>query len=487
MPETETTITARPPLVVDLDGTLTPTDTLVESVVRLLKQSFLNLFLLPLWLVQGRAALKQQVASRVTLSAAGLPYNAELLAYLRAEKQRGRKIFLATAAHESIAQGVAAHLGLFDGVLASKDGHNLKGSAKLQAIQQQIDGRFVYAGDHRADLPIWKGAQAAVLVGVARSVAEAIPASVPVEKEFQHAQAGLKIWLKALRVHQWAKNLLLFVPLLTAYSFLDATSVVKTVLAFFAFSFCASATYLMNDLWDLDNDRAHPRKRMRPFASAQIPILKGILGAFVSMCVGFALAAMVSKAFVLILALYVVLTTTYSWALKEYVLIDVLMLAVLYTLRIFAGAVAIHVSTSSWLLAFSVFVFLSLALVKRCSELVSLGEGGGKETRGRDYRVTDLVILWPMGMGAALSAVVVFGLFISAPETQAQYATPALLWFMALALVYWLSRLWIKTSRGEMHDDPIIYAFSDGGSRIVVVFMLVIMLVARFCALEVPR
>ena len=487
MPETETTLAAGPPLVVDLDGTLTPTDTLVESVVRLLKQSFLHLFLLPVWLLQGRAALKHQIASRVNLSAAGLPYNAELLAYLRAEKQRGRKIYLATAAHQSIAQGVATHLDLFDGVLSSDGNNNLKGSAKLQAIQQQIGSRFVYAGDHRADIPIWTGAQAAVLVGVSRSVVSAIPKSVPIEKEFQHGKAGLKTWLKALRVHQWAKNLLLFVPLLTAYSFLDVGSIFKTVLAFFAFSFCASATYLMNDLWDLDNDRAHARKRMRPFASGHISILKGVLGAFVAMCIGFALAATVSKAFVLILALYVVLTTTYSWMLKEYVLVDVLMLAMLYTLRIFAGAVAIHVSTSSWLLAFSVFVFLSLALVKRCSELVSLGEGGQTETRGRDYRVTDLVILWPMGMGAALSAVVVFGLFISAPETQAQYATPALLWFMALALVYWLSRLWIKTSRGEMHDDPIIYAFSDGGSRIVVVFMLAVMLIARFCALEVPQ
>lgn len=487
MPEIEKTIAAGHPLVVDLDGTLTPTDTLVESAVRLLKQSFLNIFLLPLWLLQGRAALKRQIASRVTLSAAGLPYNAELLAYLQAEKLRGRKIFLATAAHQSIARGVAEHLKLFDGVLSTDTGSNLKGSAKLQAIQQQIDSRFVYAGDSSADLPIWQSAQAAVLVGVSRSVAGAIGQGVPIEREFQHGKAGFKTWLKALRVHQWAKNLLLFVPLLTAYSFLDAGSVLKTVLAFFAFSFCASATYLMNDLWDLDNDRAHPRKRMRPFASGQISILKGIGGALLSMCAGFVLAAAVSKAFVLILALYVVLTTTYSWALKEYVLIDVLMLAVLYTLRIFAGAVAIGVSTSSWLLAFSVFVFLSLALVKRCSELVSLGEGSQKMTRGRDYRVTDLVILWPLGMGAALSAVVVFGLFISAHETQAQYATPVLLWLMALALIYWLSRLWIKTSRGEMHDDPIIYAFSDGGSRIVVVFMLAVMLVARFCVLEIPQ
>lgn len=487
MPELESPRAAASPLVVDLDGTLTPTDTLVESVVRLLKASFLRILLLPWWLLQGRAAFKRAVAARVNLGGASLPYNAELLAYLRAERQGGRRVYLATAAHGSIARNVADHLGLFDGVLATDDGVNLKGAAKLEAIRQQIGPSFVYAGDSRADIPVWNGAQAAILVGVSPAVAAAVDPKVPVERTFEHPRAGFKTWLKALRVHQWAKNLLLFVPLLTAYSFLDSGSVLKTVLAFFAFSFCASATYLMNDLWDLDNDRAHPRKRARPFASGQIPILKGVLGAGASMAVGFALAATVSWSFVLILALYVVLTTSYSWALKEYVLIDVLMLALLYTLRIFAGAVAIHVATSSWLLAFSVFVFLSLALVKRCSELVSLGESGQKMTRGRDYRVSDLVILWPMGMGAALSAVVVFGLFISAPETQAQYATPVLLWLVALALVYWLSRLWIKTSRGEMHDDPIIYAFSDGGSRIVVGLMIAAMLAARFCTLEIPR
>lgn len=487
MPALDSPGASAPPLVVDLDGTLTPTDTLVESVVRLLKQSFLHLLLLPVWLLQGRAAFKRQVASRVQLAGANLPYNAELLAYLQAARQAGRPVYLATAAHSSIAHNVATHLGLFDGVLATDDGANLKGAAKLDAIRAQIGPSFVYAGDSRADIPVWNGAKGAIFVGVSPAVAAAVDPNVTVERRFEHPRAGLKVWVKALRVYQWAKNLLLFVPLLTAYSFFDWGSVLKTVLAFFAFSFCASATYLMNDLWDLDNDRAHPRKRTRPFASGQIPILKGLLGAALSMALGFGLAATVSPSFVMILALYVVLTTSYSWALKEYVLIDVLMLALLYTLRIFAGAVAIHVATSSWLLAFSVFVFLSLALVKRCSELVSLGEGGHKMTRGRDYRVSDLVILWPMGMGAALSAVVVFGLFISSPETQAQYRTPVLLWLVALALIYWLSRLWIKTSRGEMHDDPIIYAFSDGGSRIVVALMIAAMIAARFWTLELPR
>lgn len=214
--------------------------------------------------------------------------------------------------------------------------------------------------------------------------------------------------------------------------------------AFLAFSFAASATYIVNDLWDLESDRAHPRKRLRPFASANIPILSGLVVAGVLLVLAFVLALVVSQNFFQMLLLYLVLTSAYSWIMKEYVLIDVIMLSILYTLRILAGSVAIGIATSSWLLAFSAMIFLSLALVKRCSELVSLSQIGKESTRGRDYRVSDLVVLWPLGVGAALSAIVVFGLFISAPETQARYSTPNMLWLVALGLIYWLARLWIK-------------------------------------------
>lgn len=254
--------------------------------------------------------------------------------------------------------------------------------------------------------------------------------------------------------------------------------------AFLSFSFAASATYVVNDLWDLENDRAHPRKRHRPFASGRLPILRGLALAGCMLVVALVMAFAVSKGFLLMLLLYLMLTSSYSWALKEYVLIDVLMLSLLYTLRILAGSVAIGITTSSWLLAFSVFMFLSLALVKRCAELVSLDQHGVAGTRGRDYRVSDLVVLWPLGVGAALSAVVVFGLFISAPDTQARYVTPHMLWLVAIGLIYWLARLWIKTSRGEMHDDPVIYAIKDKGSRITVFAMVIATFGAHFLSLE---
>jgi 4-hydroxybenzoate polyprenyltransferase len=472
---------ANHPLVVDLDGTLTPTDTLAESGLKLIRRSPASLLRMPFWLLSGRAGFKRAIAARGGVAAASLPYHQPLLDYLRAEKARGRRIVLATAAHSSIADEVAGHLGLFDQVLATGAGDNLKGAAKLSMIRREVGADFVYAGDSRADLPVWQGARGAILVGASARIRGIVRGgAVPVEREFERHSRSLTVWLRALRAHQWLKNLLLFVPLFAAFSFHDLAKLAHLALAFVSFSLAASATYVVNDLWDLESDRAHPRKKLRPFASAQLPIVQGLLVAGTALAAALALAALVSPGFLLVLLLYLALTSAYSWVLKEYMLVDVLMLSLLYTLRIQAGAVATGITASSWLLAFSVFVFLSLALIKRCSELVLLRQDGRTATRGRDYRVDDLEVLWPLGVGAALSAVVVLGLFISAPETQARYRTPDLLWLAAFGMIYWLGRLWIKTSRGEMHDDPVVYAVRDGGSRAAILAIVALALAARF-------
>ena len=473
------------PLVVDLDGTLTSTDTLIESLVQLIRQSPLSLLRLPFWLLKGRSGFKEAIARCVRLDAQMLPYRASLLAYLHEEKSKGRQIVLATAAHVSIAQEVSQHLGIFDLVLATEMQHNLKGEAKLRAIQHSVGESFVYAGDSQADLPIWKQAKAAVLVGVGRRTADQVRGTVPIEREFPKDDAGLAVWLRALRMHQWLKNLLLFVPLLTTFAFMDVDKLASLGLAFVAFSLAASATYVGNDLWDLTNDRAHPRKRLRPFASGALPILQGVGVAGIALVVALGLAYAVSVGFFWMLVLYLVLTSFYTWVIKGYVLMDVLMLSLLYTVRILAGSVAIGAVTSSWLLAFSAFIFLSLALVKRCAELVSLQGAGAAATRGRDYRVGDLVVLWPLGVGAALCSVVVFGLFISTPDAQVRYASPQLLWLVAIGLVYWMARLWIKTARGEMHDDPIVYALKDCGSRLTVLAMVAVVMLAHFWTLDI--
>lgn len=471
------------PLIVDLDGTLIAGDTLLESIVQLARAFPLSLLALPFWLLKGRAGFKDEIARRCRLDTTALPYRSEVLQHLREQKERGRKVLLTTAAHQSIADAVASHVGIFDQAIGTRAGVNLKGSTKLEAIRAAVGNDFVYAGDSRADLPIWRSARAAILVAASGRVRAAVRETTPVEHEFNGRAATWSDWRRALRVHQWVKNVLLFVPMLTSFSFIGLADLARMLAAFIAFSLCASATYILNDLWDLQNDRAHPRKRHRPFASGAIPIIAGArMSAFLMLC-GFALAWTASPAFTALLALYVVLTTTYSWALKEYVLLDVLMLAVLYTLRILAGAVALGVAVSSWLLVFSIFTFFSLALVKRCSELQSLAANGVLGTRGRDYRASDLIVLWPLGAGASLCAVVVFGLFISAPETQARYGTPFLLWLDALGLIYWTSRLWIKTARGEMDDDPVVYALKDRGSRTVLLSMGAVTIAARLLSL----
>lgn len=468
------------PLVVDLDGTLTPTDTLLESVVRAVKAKPLEAIGILLSLFHGRAAFKARVAASAPFGATDLPYCEKLLEYLREERRRGRRIILATAADMRIANSVAEHLGIFDGVLASDGFRNLKGVEKLEAIRSAVGEKFVYAGDSAADRPIWNAAQAAILVGASPAVARDVRYRIPVEQEFDNRVRGVRPWLRAIRMHQWVKNLLVFVPLFTSFAFLEVEKVAVAGLAFLAFCLAASANYLINDIADLDSDRAHPRKRSRPLPLGHISVASALVVALGLFVVAFALASTISVRVVAILACYLLLTFAYTWTLKRYVLIDVLLLAVLYTLRIIAGSLAIDAILSSWLLAFSVFVFLSLALVKRCAELVALREAGQTATRGRDYRVDDLFVLWPLGIGAGLCSVVIFGLFISTVETQARYSSPQLLWLAGIGLIYWLARLWIKTGRGEMHNDPIVFAFRDFGSRVTIFAMVCATLAAHF-------
>lgn len=466
--------------MVDLDGTLTPVDTLAESVVGLIRQRPWMLFAVLWWLLAGRSSFKRRVASSFRLDVGSLPWRQELLDWLRAEKQAGRPIYLATAAHRQIADDVAQQLALFDGVLSTQDEVNLKGRHKLQAIRQQIAPDFVYAGDSSADLDIWREARAAVLVGASAGVTRRARELTAVEREFPAAAPSLKTWLRAIRVHQWVKNLLILVPAFTSFSLLNLAMGWQLLLAFLSFSVAASATYVLNDLWDLKSDRQHARKRLRPFASAQIKLVDAVAAVLGLFLVAFALASQVSLGFVLVLLGYVVLTTAYSWTLKSYVLIDVLMLAMLYTYRILAGSVATQISVSRWLLAFSVFLFLGLALVKRCAELVSLRDGGRESAQGRDYQTHDLAVLWPLGVGSSLCAIVVLGLYIGSPEAMAIYGGSQVLWLDCVVMIYWSGRMWIKTGRGEMHDDPIVFAFKDRGTRYATAALVLIPVLAHY-------
>ncbi len=474
------------PLVVDLDGTLTYVDTLAELSVRLIKSAPLSVFLFPWYLLKGKAAFKEFVCTRQTFDPRTIPYREDLLGYIRAQRRNGRRTILATAAHKSIAQAVAAHLKLFDQILASDHLTNLKGKAKLAAIRCEVGQKFSYAGDSAADLPIWRAATTAVLVNCAARVTRAINGVVVIERTFagKSPLERLIAWASMLRLHQWVKNLLIFVPLVTSFQFLNLSKVAVLVQGFLAFSLVASATYVANDIWDLQSDRAHPRKRHRPIARGSISIVSGAISVLALLLAGMALAWFDSRPFAWVLVGYLTLTIVYSWALKALVLLDVLMLSLLFALRILAGSVLASAPVSTWLFGFSVFMFISLALVKRAGELVTLGQLGEPATRGRDYRVTDLNILLPLGVGTALSAIVVFCLFISAPETQIRYRSPELLWLVAFGLVYWSARLWVKVSRGEMHDDPIVYAARDLNSRLMISGMVALVLLAHFVSIR---
>jgi 4-hydroxybenzoate polyprenyltransferase len=465
------------PLIVDLDGTLIKSDLMVESVFQLLRRNVLFLFWMLIWTARGKAYLKEKVARRVQIEPFNIPFNRKFVSFLKQEVERGRPLYLATASDARLAVPIAEHFGLFQKVLASDGRINLAGMKKLKAIQEATqDGPFDYAGNARVDVPIWQRARRAIVVNPGFGVERAARRCSEVAAVFEDRPAGLRVYLQAIRVHQWLKNMLIGVPLLTSHSWNNLPAVLSLLGAFLSFSLSASAMYLLNDLLDLSADRHHPRKSRRPLASGDLSLVPAIGLMIGLMAAGLALAAVVSPEFLLILLLYVGLTVSYSLYFKTLVLIDVIVLASLYTLRILAGTAAIGVVLSYWLFAFSMFLFLSLALVKRCSELQSMREKGLDNASGRDYRVTDLSILSGMGVAAGYLAVLVLALFVNSPHDLAHYSHPNRLWLLCPLMAYWVSRLWIKTSRGEMHDDPLVYSIRDKASWVIMSAMAAIAL-----------
>lgn len=460
------------PLVVDMDGTITPVDTLHEGLVRAIQSKPSIIFELPRWLRGGRAAFKREVASLAPIAPGLVPWRADLLSAIRAERERGRRVALASAADWQVVEAVSNHLQCFDIVVASTPGSNLKGRAKLQAIREQLGERFIYIGDSRADLPVWNASVHAIAVGINAALARTIRA--PRSRVLAVARPGLRDWMEAIRLHQWVKNVLVFAALFLAPASWGLASALNALLAFVAFGLTASATYLWNDIWDISRDRQHPRKRHRALARGLITIRGGFVGGLLLACVGLLVGVLVGWAFALALLGYVALTLLYSWHLKQYIIIDVMTLAVLYSWRVLAGAVATQVTVSPWLLAFCVFLFLGLALVKRFAELQLLAREGRVAAVGRDYRVTDLALLLPFGMASSVAAALVLCLYAGSPDVMRRHGWPELLWLVALALMYWMSRMWIKTARGEMTDDPIVFSFKDRGSLAVIVFMVLL-------------
>ena len=455
------------PLIVDLDGTLVHTDMLHESALRISRDRPLDVLRMPLWLMQGKAVLKHKLASRSRFDASLLPYNESLLAWLRQERASGRRLVLCTASDREIADAIAGHLGVFDEVLASDGSINLAGQRKADALASHYgQGGFDYVGNSSADLKIWSRARKAIVVNGARGLARRAAALCGVEREFPPQRRGFATWRRVLRMHQWLKNLLLFIPLVAAHEVDRLDGWLTLALAFVSFSLCASAVYIINDLLDLESDRAHPRKRLRPFASGTIPAWQGMLLVPLLLGAGLALGAMVRGAFLPWLLCYFVLTSVYSLGLKRVMLLDCITLAMLYTLRITAGAAALSMPLSFWLLAFSVFLFLSLAFVKRYAELQAQAHAGRDKVHGRGYYTTDQTLVLNLGVTAGYASAVVLALYLNSANVLVLYKRPEAMWGAVPVLLFWISWIWMQAHRGRMHDDPVVFAVKDRASRL---------------------
>ena len=468
-------------LCVDLDGTLLKTDILAESLLALLARKPHLLALLPIWLLRGKSYLKHQIALRVHLDPRLLPYNEEFLSYLRSEAQNGRSMILATASHFKPARAVAQHLGFFQEVLASDEKVNLRGREKSRVLVEKFGQRqFDYAGNAKADIDVWRKARKAILVNPEPGVEATLGReSVPITRVFKSTKKSrIRYYLKALRAHQWAKNVLVFVPLVAAHKFLELDLLAKAVTAFIAFSLCASSGYIFNDLLDLPFDRAHPRKRFRPIAAGELSILKAVALGLLLLLGSFVIGSFLAIGFLLVLCTYLGLVLAYSLTLRQKPLLDVFTLAVLYTLRHFAGAQATATPVSLWLLALSMFMFLSLALVKRCTELQLLEERQETKARDREYVVSDFQFLQSMGLASGYVSVLVLALYVNSDAVVPLYSRPWLLWATCPLVLYWISRLWWKVIRNEMHDDPLIFALTDKTSLLTGTLAGVIMLLA---------
>jgi 4-hydroxybenzoate polyprenyltransferase len=436
-------------------------------------------FKLPVQLLRGKAAFKAFVSESVALDVVHLPYNRALLQFLRDQHAQGRSLYLATGADIMLAQRVADHLGIFSGVLGSDGDTNLTGNNKLEGLRNRLGpSEFDYVGNASPDLPLLAHATEAMVANPSLALRIRLRTrGIGPVREFRDGRASFASILRAMRPHQWAKNLLILLPLLLAHS-LEIHGLVTALLAFCSFSLTASATYIVNDLLDIDTDRRHPQKKTRPFAAGDLSALSGIGMSVALLLLAFCGARLLPIGFIAWLLLYLASTLAYSSFLKQIPLVDVLMLSGLYTLRLFAGSAATGSHISHWLGSFSVFLFFSLAIAKRFAELENLSASNSAPKNGRGYLLTDIDQLRSFGTSSAFAAVVIFAIYISGLDVTKLYRNPALLWLIMPLMILWLCRVWLLASRGELHEDPVVFALTDRMSLLIGVAVAVVALLA---------
>ena len=461
-----------PVLVVDLDGTLIRSDLLLESFWSALGRHWTTPLHAAVRLSQGRAALKRYLAEQGPVDPAALPYNPAVLDHIRDWRAGGGRVALVSASDAALVRQVADHLGLFDEVQGSDGTTNLKGAAKADVLTERFGPRgFHYVADAAADLPVWAVAARAITVDARPALRARVEAVAPDVLHLGTAPERLRPALRALRPHQWLKNLLVFLPMVAAHDF-AAQTWAASALAFVAFCLSASAVYIVNDLLDLGPDRAHPRKRARPIAAGDLPIRTAMLICPALALAGLGIGTLLGGRFVVVLLVYQIATSVYSLALKRRMVIDICALAGLYTLRIVAGGVATGIPLSVWLLAYAAFFFFSVAAMKRLAELVDRRASGDDSAPGRGYEVGDLPLVAGMATTSGYVAVLVLALYVNSPEVQMLYSSPRALWGVCMVMLYWISRAVLLAHRGKMHDDPVVFALRDPASLLCMALIL---------------
>lgn len=452
------------PLVLDLDGTLLYGDLLFESAAVFIRQNPLHLFLLAWWLLHGIAALKAQLAARINPAVDVAPFNEQLMLFARAAHQAGRPVVLATASHRALADAVAKRFPFVTDVLASTDSLNLKGHRKADALAIRYPQGYLYAGDAIPDLAIWKRCQGAIYAGRRGSVERRLAAVAPITATYHRPHASLRTWIRTLRLHQWMKNSLVFIPLLLAGHVRDAAALATTLVGFVAMGLMASATYLINDILDVEDDRRHATKRDRAIAAGLISIPEATLAAGAILSASLGLIALCGLQAATTLLAYCGLTLAYSFRFKRVPLLDVVALATLFTLRLVLGTKTAEVPLSAWLGAFSMMLFGSLALAKRATELVRHGNllATDKTVNSRGYVYADLPLITSLGAASTVGAAIIMILYLINEAFRANlYSHPELLWGVPLLVVLGLGRVWLLCGRGALHDDPVSFAIHD--------------------------
>lgn len=458
------------PLVVDLDGTLLRSDLLIETGMAYVRGHPFQIHKMAGWLAQGKIELKSHLANSTHIDVSVLPYNATVLEIIKNARKENRKIVLATASYYTLAEKVADHLQLFDLVLATNSKQNLTALKKKNVLIEHFgESGFDYIGNSHDDICVWSAARHAYVVDPERGVQRKAQALGNVKQTIYSKDSTSKSWLSAIRIHQWMKNALIFVPLLASHQLMNPLLIWKGIIAFILFGLCASSVYILNDLLDLADDRHHHSKKNRAFASGRLSIKAGLIAFPLLLGVSFTGAALLlSWHFIVTLSVYYTLTLAYSLYLKRQMAIDVIALATLYTLRIIAGAAALSLELTFWMLAFSMFMFLSLALVKRYAELREARENGRTtKTRGRGYYPRDLEMISSLGASSGYLAVMVLSLYIHDQTTIKLYSHPQIIWLACPLLLYWVTRVWMLTHRGHIHEDPVVFAIRDKVSLMI--------------------